>query len=509
MLPTLPSVTYGDSSEKWVDACTHTRFIYGQPYESIIYTIPQVVDVGQGFVEYNIEKVKENEYWVDCPTSSFYIKTANTEVWTVNRTEQVLNKCIWQLWAQNGSLWIEIEDSNSSFTLTENENSAILNHQRIMQDGSIFNVSWSFENKAKASVTLTTGQSRAYAITWHIECPRATMQKETSHSFTLYEEELRLCLLDYFDARFIHNETTISELGHTGRKAIVTFANMTLETGETITVDPTVDTISGEASRDGYLKRQDAYYPPNSTTVDSTDNIAYIGQFKSIAVYTTYKSFLSFNTTTINQTATIDFALLRVNITYIACDLFVNIKLYSGYYGTTLNTTDWDKCTTYRGVLSNSNHPDGWQDIILPSTVINKTGVTQFKLVSDREEDAIEPELGIFEYIVAYTADSSTPPQLKVYYEDTEETFERKGSGGDEETTDVVEDVVETVKGDIAQRGLYYLTGFIILIAIGGIYASSKKQKLSRKAKGKAGGKTQNLTGTPKKKSRDARGRFK
>ena len=505
--------------ESWENAWTHTTWIYGSPYKSVIYSMPQVVDVGEGFVEYHIERVKPNAYWVDCPTSSFYIKTATTEVWSVNRTEQRLSKCIWQLWAYNGSDWLEIEDSDSSFTIKETDATASLEHYRVMEDSSTFNVSWLFGNRAKASVTLTAGQSRAYAITWHVECPKATTETLEGNSLTWLDGSQWLCLLDYYDASMFHNHTQVSALGQTGRKARITFANQTFLAGEQILIDPIVDTFYGMASYDGMIFKTSSHYPVDNMTgsTETSSTIHECGQDKSGSTYRETRVFYSFNTSTVaNQT--IERAELGLYCYGKVVEPMVsfNLRVYSGYYGT-LDTGDWETCTTYQGILENSINIETQAKTWLlmdGDSSINATGLSQFRVASSTEEDAQTPSK--LEYVQLMTANSANvwqKPRLDVYYLQEEEDEETKGTGEEGTGTGggdtLFVEAGKAVSWVLSKTGLYLLGGSLIVVVAGGVYAGTKTKRVSRKARGKTGGGGSHTPkGTPKKRRRDARGRF-
>jgi len=95
---------------------------------------------------------------------------------------------------------------------------------------------------------------------------------------------------------------------------------------------------------------------------------------------------------------------------------------------------------------------------------------------------------------------------------------ETKGTGG-REPFEELEDVGRTVGQALAETGLYWLAGFVVLIIIGGVYASTKTQKVSRQARGQrgkrsasprghTGGRQAQPRGVSRKRKRDARGRF-
>ena len=503
MLPVQADSLQGDT---WETSTTKTTWFYGARSKSTFYCVPQVVDVGAGFVEYNIERVSSNEYWADCPTSSFRVKTANTEVWAVNRSKPVLSKCIWQVWAFNGSVWLEIEDSDSHFKLKKEETQASLEYWRVMEDNSTFNVTWTFANLAKASVTFTAGQARPYAITWHVESPRATRETQQNETLNLYEEDDWLCLLNYYDARLLHNQTQLSEIGKTGRKAMITFCNRTMTAGEEVFIDPEVSTFYSEASRDGWIR--------GGSVCDTSTTWLKAGRQAQ-----PYRSYVSFNTSSISENETLESAFLELLATSKAGSNPVDLEVYNGYYGTTLEADDYDTCTTYEGVLLNTgNLPlPKWYSLSVSTDNLNITGLSQYRIKSSQETTGT--------FVVMQSGDSDYEPVLTVHYAQEEEDGKTKGEGtesiGAGSFSEQIQQVTKTIGLELAKRGLYWIVGLLVAVVIAGVYASTKTKKVSRTARGttggggsrsprgRAGSKRAQPRGTPKKRSRDARGRFK
>jgi hypothetical protein len=523
LLPAKPVEAEVKQGFTWINSWTRDLYHYGKPVLTQCYSLPQVVNVGAGFVEYYIERLKGNEYWVDCPTSSFRVKTVNTEVWAVNRSEQVLSKCIWQLWALNDSEWLEVEDLESQLVLRQEQTQASLEYGRLMEDSSTFNVTWTFGNLAKARVTFKAGQERPYAVTWHVESPRATTETEHDMALELYEEDTWLCLLNYFDAGMFHNKTQLSALGQTGRKVRVTFVNKTFLAGETVTIDPTVDTFYSESARDGYIYKYGASYPPNSTSVSTSRTHAMIGQKKAVVNYYQYRAFFSFNTSALQDNASLSSCFLKLKLRYDYSFTDFDVKVYSGYYGTNLGTDDWDNCTTFEGVLIHTYgaQTKKWYQEDIAISSVNKTGLTQFKLTSSREEAGETPTDR--EDQSWYSGESEDEPELIVYYEQEEEDEETKGTGstgGGDTFFEQVQQIGTTIKSELAKKGLYLLMGSLAVIAVGGVYAGTKSKRVSRKARGKTGGersvsprghtggRSAQPRGVPKKRRRDPRGRF-
>jgi hypothetical protein len=163
------------------------------------------------------------------------------------------------------------------------------------------------------------------------------------------------------------------------------------------TAKATTTTYDINYSKSGWLGRQNSFYPPTTTTVwvASGESYLYTGQYFTSPNYIQYRTFLDFDTSAIPDTDIIQSATLRI---YLLFDYSVSaeflVKIYSGSYGSSLDTGDWALVTTYEGVWLNTadGKPTGaWYDISVSLSSINKTGDSQYRMTSSRDEASNTP----------------------------------------------------------------------------------------------------------------------
>lgn len=107
-----------------------------------------------------------------------------------------------------------------------------------------------------------------------------------------------------------------------------------------------------------------------------------------LAGYHLYRTYLSFNTTPLPDSATILSAELRLMLREEKYDLSpdFNILMYGSNF-TTMGIDDWNKFTDYQGVLlsASAGVANTWYSMPISTDQINLTGMTQFMMRSSRE----------------------------------------------------------------------------------------------------------------------------
>lgn len=129
-----------------------------------------------------------------------------------------------------------------------------------------------------------------------------------------------------------------------------------------------------------------------------------------------YRTFMSFDTNTIPDGATVNSADLYAKLRSDNSATDFDIKFYSGDWGT-LEAADWGAGTTLEGVFRNTSgmSVESWYNKSVQTSSIDKFGETQFRFVSNRDENNTAPTGE--EYITFYSANAgSSAPYLVVNF---------------------------------------------------------------------------------------------
>ncbi|MFA6573290.1 MAG: hypothetical protein WCT13_03900 [Patescibacteria group bacterium] len=150
------------------------------------------------------------------------------------------------------------------------------------------------------------------------------------------------------------------------------------------TLDPT-DTFYSSTGADGQITYNGSTYvaATNGTTSLIEDN-------QLIVPNSSIRSYLSFDTSSISDTATVSASDVNIYADAFAKSKSLNttysILYYSGQdaIGAALDSGDWNSCSTSQGSLNWAGNV-GWksQNLTSPSTSVNLTGDTDFRLVED------------------------------------------------------------------------------------------------------------------------------
>lgn len=178
----------------------------------------------------------------------------------------------------------------------------------------------------------------------------------------------------------------------------------------------------------GYIERYgDNYSPPPENENKHLGGNILVGQlWYAIKSYYQYRGFLSFDTSGIPDDATIENARLYLAIYSLSTvDNDFDMYFYAGKdQWTGAGDLDWGDCLDNQGIFFNTSgkSEDTYYSQTVAPNAINKTGNTQFRLTSSREEALIEPkpelpEIPVEEWIIIYPySDPVYKPYLEITY---------------------------------------------------------------------------------------------
>lgn len=416
---------------RWISPNVLTTYVDGAPTQSNIYAAPQVIWDGSKYVEYIFKAISDNQFSIQCPRVSVLITPFGVRIFNTNMTKEAATKAAWELWKTEGDISTQIDVKSQTFKYETFSDSVRVVESQIMMDGSEFDITYDFANIAECSINFKAASDATYKMVWHVETPETTNQKMAGMKtkadkmvdccISFFEESQFQLYLGWEDAIENFNSVTVEQYG-SGKKADITFASKTFFAGEVYSFDPI---FYSESSLDGYIEKYGSTYPPNEiTNVYISDQVLFIGHVDmrvenpSIPKpYHQFRSFVSFDTSAIPDSATINTVKLYLKTT--GEDKSVtdfNVKVYGGsqpIYGSSLESNDWGCGSLYVCQWSTSNWKTlTWITLSIPTSQVNKQGRTQFKLNSSREGTTPTG----WECMVFYSADSNHDPFLYVSY---------------------------------------------------------------------------------------------
>ncbi|MBA7496190.1 hypothetical protein ES702_06788 [subsurface metagenome] len=505
-----PSPVYADN-ETWINPYTNVTWdgVYS------FFSAPVKVWDGSDLVDYVIRRNNETSILLKTPRCSYMIGTDLVNLFKPNGTTSV------------GSFsWIlEKQDSVSkTWTSLENASTSVgYNYTHVWEtwtfkDGSERILAISKDNKQ--TVSFTPSENGSYRVVWDFSSLQATKSRlgasisqikgekqllnfeDTSIEF--HDEKERIVRIEWSDI----DKSLYRDLRYDTSSCLLTYGNVDLDVGEVWTVDPT--TFTSEASLDGYMETKGVSFPPpedTATVKDTALSYACIGKKFFEGWYYIRRAFTSFNTSMIDDDATIDTVKLCMTGKAVGSGVDFDVGLYSGFYGDALDDSDWNACPTYRAIISKSCFDrSNYFEIALDPDVVNKTGRTQFRYIATDELTA--PEF-IVSDIWFYTGDHSTKyPTLIVDLWTEEEQEEEQyviGSEGTSPLDEIAQIIPAPPKISISTLGLWIVVGGVAFI---GVTAVSRKLQRSSKRKPRGVRRSPRKTQSFKPR-RSKRGRFK
>lgn len=268
----------------------------------------------------------------------------------------------------------------------------------------------------KQTVTFTSKTSATYRVTWRFTDVNATRISYSEgrqakldkggkisladFNFTqlaLYDQNKFSLSVRYNDIDPSYYREFVLESSEKGSAHLdLIYGNWTMNSNESITVDPETETFNSEALLDGIISKSDYMYPP--ANIGMVSEPLRVGQLRfDLPVddwFCIYRSYVSFDTSSIRDYAVITNVTLKLktDIDDSTTDFIMRVMGGSQpIYGSSLGTDDWNCGTTEVATWSSSEYPgdDVYVNITIPTDQISVTGRTQFELKSDRE--GIEP----------------------------------------------------------------------------------------------------------------------
>ncbi|MDH5770341.1 MAG: hypothetical protein OEZ25_03530 [Candidatus Bathyarchaeota archaeon] len=465
LLPLLPNFIFTSEAHVssvrtvWENAWTLTTFHENGKVNSTFFTVPKVIWNGSQWVGYIF-----NSSDMSGGIGSVYVKFRPTyaTIYDPNRTEVRIQDERWvvEWYDEPTNGWRSDESYYDEISYTTNSSGICFIRKSSLYSGSILKVSYVLEKGARLKhlIELTSSTTRTYRIVWKLEgingnrarlatgvidatskktiCNTAAERTTTSCIQFIDDFNNTKVSLNWIDT-FWFNKTTgkyetcfqglefssASFLGHVQAKVL--FGNFTLTKGETAYLDPTITTFGSEPPLDGYIYKYAAgEYPPSQEThVVTGENYITVGQIgipdRPPYPYYKYRGYVSFDTFSIPSLAYNISAMLKLK-TSSRPDTDFTLKVMGGQqpiYDNSLDVDDWDAGNLTITTWNTANYPGDHIYVNLPisSDQINKVGRTQFRLVSNRDEENIEPDDR--EHIMFYSGNSTgNEPKLEVTY---------------------------------------------------------------------------------------------
>ena len=176
--------------------------------------------------------------------------------------------------------------------------------------------------------------------------------------------------------------------------------------------------IEASSTNDGYItKSQWKTFPyPVSYTSPGSASTLMVGSDDTSNYYYTYRSFFSFDTSSIPSNAVIRAATVTVRLNIAPSYTTDEVILYSSDYGVSVDNGDWDCQSQLQGVIMNGHAVDSYTySLNINPMLINFSGYTSFSMKSNNEGSRLSP-VDVYWYIWSSYGSSSTP-KLSIDYE--------------------------------------------------------------------------------------------
>jgi hypothetical protein len=448
----------------WENPYTLTTYHPDNQINSTIYTFPKVIWNGSQYVDYLL-----NSSEMSAGIGSAYIKVCNdhTVFYDPYQTEERIEAETWAVESCHAPTFMWETEKPVEETVHSLVNSSGIYFERItaLDSGSSLEEWYRLEIGAqlKISVILHPAQSGTYRLIWllsGVSCSRARLGPATENitsqivddkccsSVLFFIENESKCLVDWSDAAFFNDttqklETPFQEFrmeedaSDNRSQAAISFGNYSVKNGECLVLDPSIMTFNCTNANSGVIEKLGTTYPPSDTTyVTPYSDGLMIGQDSNVAYYFLYRSYISFDTSSIPALAYNFSATLRLMTHYGAAPFrYFNVQVWGGnqpvcvdnltftegtqpIYGDNLTADSWNAGKVRLATWNTSNYPgpNVYVNFTIPSNQINKAGKTQFELNSSNDGTSV-PWFGYPETVEFYSGNSTgKEPKLEVSY---------------------------------------------------------------------------------------------
>jgi len=446
----------------WENPFTQTTFRSTNEVNSTFYTFPKMIWDGSQYVEsiYNSSDMSAG-------IGSVYLKVFpdHTVFYDPYRTEERIERETWtvEYYNASSSVWLADSPVDEDFHSKVDSFGIYFDRKTTLNSGSTIEESYWLRigSELKISVALHAVQSGVYRVVWLLDGISGTKARwSTTYENVTSElvsdkscsrvqfgnENGSKCLVDWSDA-CLFNETSLEwescfqelelKMGDCidRRQARITFGNFSLTSEESVVLDPTITTLNSDRSLDGEIFKDGRSYPPNDETcINKNGTYLCVGQVLLSVYYWVYRSYLSFDTSSVPALAYNMSATLKLRTGQIHPDTNFTVQVWGGNQPVYINNV-----TVLGGgqpIYNNSLTADSWGtgrvrvaewntvayqnftyiNLTIPANQVNKCNSTEFELNSSREGIS-PPQPYQTEWVDFYSGDSQgNEPKLEVSY---------------------------------------------------------------------------------------------
>ena len=465
LIPRLASAAEPEASTTrtvWENPYTLTTFGEGGRVNSTFFTFPKVIWNGSQYVDYVL-----NTSDMSAGIGSVYIKVCpdHTVFYDPDQKEERIANENWAVEYYNASnpAWQSDSAVDNKVCSAVNSSGIYFDRKSTLQSGAVLNVWYLLRigSELKITVTLNPVLNGNYRLVWAlngvsgIKAEYLTATQNVTQQITedracssvqfLGDNESR-CLVDWSDAVFFNStrqewETCFRQLklqedvSGSRCQARILFTDFQLTRGESMVLDPTVQTFNSNVTSEGLIGCHGSSYPPAeytclcaNGTVPLTVGQLFRGKNPSDWWYIKFRSYLSFDTQTLPSLAYNISATLKLTAFYLD-SLDVNFSVWllgsnqsnpQPIYNNSLTVASWGCGSGPIAAWNVADYPGNgsYVSFAVPPDQIDRIDSTEFELMSSEEGVAPSGD----EYFGFYPGNSTgNEPKLEVsYYLDTE-----------------------------------------------------------------------------------------
>jgi|GEM_PF-1543039 len=461
-----------ESRTVWESPFTLTTYGPENKVNSTFYTFPQVIWNGSDYIDYIL-----NSSDMSAGIGSVYLKVCpdHTIFYDPYQTQETIQSESWNVeWLNSSTSDWEINSPTSNKVhYLVNSSGIYFDRTTTLSSGATLD-EWYFlkiSSELKISIIFHPVQAAEYRLQWLLNGINGTKGQWLTTTENITEQLVNdpscssisfangnesKSFVDWSDARILNSTTgesatcfqqfELKKSVYDGQcQATIQFGDFSLTGEQPLLIDPTIATFNSTGASDGWIEQLGSKYPPNGYPAVYTNAFnTLVGQSYQTQIppywYAMYRTYLSFDTSTVPALAYNVTANLLLDPYYMSSPVNFTVQVWGGnqpiydgnqtimdgtqpIYNNNLTSDSWGSGMVQVASWNTANYQSGaYVNLSIPSNQITNSNyvnvsntmhaITEFELNSSRE--GIQP-LG--DEVVSFYGDNSTcGPELEVSY---------------------------------------------------------------------------------------------